>query len=286
MPTQHTRLLALAGAVSDGWLVVAREALAAGDAERLTSLFDALAAATPAAAAVPDFAAGAAEHSAADRAVVALAAELPITACWRVLRGGTDAVHLVQADEAADLPAVTAAVQAALEAAGEAAPRAEVFGPTTALPAYHEAALLAATLLWSAEPAVGVRIARTFDGATPDGGPFFAATRELVVDVDERQRLLDFLGGGEVVAPLPGTLRDLIAPVSGAVPVDLRSDGEWVWSDAARYYLDRHMVAPDPELARHAAERPGPARLSHLDRHRVRAALAPAAEGGPLWRAS
>ncbi|WP_424187003.1 hypothetical protein ACOBQX_03985 [Actinokineospora sp. G85] len=182
MPTPHTRLLALAGAAPDSLLVVAREALADGDTERLTALLALLADEEPR---VPDFAPAAPAET--DAAVVEALAHLPVTACWVALRDGRDPVHLVRAETAADLPAVTAAVQRALESAGQSVPRVEVFGPATPLPDYHEAALLAATLLWS-------------DSTARD------LAADLLTEVDERQRLLDYLGD-EAVDPLPTPAR-------------------------------------------------------------------------------
>ncbi|MFT7841844.1 hypothetical protein Q5530_37390 [Saccharothrix sp. BKS2] len=288
MTDPHTRLLALAGRVPDGWLAVAREALADGDQDQL----DRLCAALPEADARPDPARPAHRFTPprdpcddTDRAVVRAVAAQPVTACWRAVRGGTEGVYLIQAQPGADLPVITAVAQRALTARGERSPRVEVFGPDAVLPAYHEAALTAATLLWNAEPAAPVRIARAFDGSSPTKGPYFSPSRELLVEADERQRLLDFLAGGEVVLPVPGALDDVLSGASGAVRADLRSDGAWVWSDASHYYLDRHLVAPDPELARHAAANPAHRPLTHVERHRVRAALTPAREEGPLWRA-
>ncbi|MBY8849191.1 hypothetical protein [Saccharothrix longispora] len=288
MTDPHTRLLALAGRVPDGWLAVAREALADGDQDQLDRLFAALpgtGAHTGPARAAHRFAPPRDPCDDTDRAVVRAVAPRPVAACWRAVRGGTDAVYLLQAQPGADLPAITVVAQRALTSRGERSPRVEVFDPDAALPAYHVAALTAATLLWSAEPAAPVRVARTFDGASPAEGPYFSPSRELLVEADERQRLLDFLAGGEVVLPVPGALDDVLSGASRAVRADLRSDGAWVWSDASRYYLDRHRVAPDPELAAHAAANPARHPLTHLERHRVRAALTPAREEGPLWRA-
>lgn len=285
----HQALLALAGRAPDGWLAIARETLAEGELTRLAGLRAALepalaARAVPAARSrfTPE---DGTTHERGDRAVVvAVAAEKEAVACWATVRDGTDRVYLVEAAEGADLPALTVAVQHALAGQGDT-PRVEVFGPATPLPAYHEAALLAATLLWSAAPATPVRIARAFDGASPDGGPWFEPSHELVVDVDERQRLLDFLDGGEVVLATDVRMADVLTASAGAVPADLRSDGSWVWSDASRYYLDRHRLAPDAELTEHALRnRPG-TRLTPLARHHVRAALDPNSQDEPLWRA-
>ncbi|WP_258903399.1 hypothetical protein [Actinokineospora sp. UTMC 2448] len=183
------------------------------------------------------------------------------------------------------LTAVTVEVQNALTAAG-AIPRVEVFGADTRLPDYHETALQSAVLLWSATPARPVRVAPVFDGASANRGPWFSPARELVVDADERQKLLDFLDGGEVVMAAENHLPDVLAKSpADVVPADLRSDGAWVWSAASGYFLDRHLVAPDQGLVEHAVVTAPPGRLSPLERHRVRAALSPAAEEGSLWRA-
>src|SRR5262249_48154718 len=39
------------------------------------------------------------------------------------------------------------------------------------------------------------------------------------------------------------------------VPLSFRSDGAWVWSEAAAYYLGTYGVAPEMELLRHIEER-------------------------------
>ncbi|MBB4905784.1 hypothetical protein [Actinophytocola algeriensis] len=281
---QHRELLALAGRAPDGWLVIAREALADDDTARLTALLDVL----------PEektksrpytFAPEPGGYEKADRTLVA-AVRTHAAACWATTRDGSDRVYLVQATEDTDdtdLPSVAAAGQKAL-ARLEDTPKVEVFGPDTELPDYHERALLAATLLWSATPGTPVHVARAFDGAGVRG-PWFAPDHELVVDPAERGRLLEFLAGGEVVLAANGRLTDVLSGAAGAVPAGLRSDGTWVWSDASGYYLDRYQLAPDPELAVHAmATEPAGAQLSPLVRHHVRVALNPTDQEDPTWR--
>ncbi|RKT83053.1 hypothetical protein SAMN05421805_11786 [Saccharopolyspora antimicrobica] len=265
---QHHELLALAGQVPDGWLAIAREAHAAADETRLDGLFALLGDPKPQ---QHTFAPEPNGHEEADRAVLAaIQAEPGAQACWATTRGGTDRVYLVQSE--GDLTAATTAGHRALAGLADS-PRVEVFAPGDVLPGYHENALLAATLLWSAEPGPEVRVARTFDGATA-AGPWFDPGHELVVDPAERRRLLDFLTAGEVVLTADVLMLDVFTGTR-AVPAGLRSDGTWVWSDAAKYYLDRYQLAPDAELAGHAlGGRPG-GRLTPLARHRVRAALTP-----------
>lgn len=276
---QHRELLALAGRAPDAWLAIAREALADGETDRLAALLAALDEPKPRQHGFTPEPDG---HDEADAAVVAVA-QGRAEACWATMRDGTNRVYLVQAGNDADLPALTAAVQHALDGF-EDTPKVEVFAPDHPLPDYHERALLAATLLWSAEEEPEVAVARAFDGAGADG-PWFAPDHELVVDPAQRRRLLDFLAAGEVVLTVTARLTDVLTGAAGAVPASLRSDGTWVWSEATRYYLDRYQLAPDPELAGHAlANGPG-GRLCPLTRHHVRVALNPTDQEGPTWRA-
>lgn len=282
----HELLLELAGRAPDGWLAMARELLAERAWQRFHAQLDESLPRfeerplpryhfTPESTGdEPDRAAAAAVRSALDAA-----------ACWVTSRDDADRVYLVQADDGADLPTITATVQRAI--AGHVSPRVEVFGASTKLPTYHETALRSATLLWSRDPSAEVKIARTFDGASPAGGPWFDSAHELVVDAADRRRILDFLGGGEVVLETELRMRDLIdaSGSAGSVPVSLRSDGVWVWSEASRYYLERHLVAPDAGLAEHALANLPAGRLAPLDRHRVWTALNPQNEEEPLWRA-
>ncbi|ASR37011.1 hypothetical protein BAY61_20775 [Prauserella marina] len=276
---QHQTLLGVAGAAPDGWLIVARDALAAGDTGRVGELLAALGKA-PTSPREHRFTPQPRGHEAADRALVNRIRNTA-TACWATMRDGTDRVYLVQADTGH--AAIAGAAQRALLESGVDTPRVEVLGPGQPLPSYHERALLASTLLWSVLPGNSVHLARAFDGASA-AGPWFAPDHELVVDPAIRWRLLDFLSGGEVVfAASPMT--DVVTGSPGVVPADLRSDGTWVWSEASRYYLDRYRLAPDPGLTGHAlANRPGD-RLTPLTRHRVRAALNPIDQEGPSWRA-
>lgn len=273
---QHQELLALAGQVPDGWLAIAREAHAAADETRLDGLFALLGDAEPQLA-QHTFAPDPHGHEEADRAVLAaIQSEPGAQACWATTRGGTDRVYLVQSE--GDLTAATAAGHNALAGLADS-PRVEVFAPGDVLPAYHENALLAATLLWSAAPGPEVRVARTFDGATA-AGPWFDPGHELVVDPAERRRLMDFLTAGEVVLTADVLMLDVFTGTR-AVPAGLRSDGTWVWSDAAKYYLDRYQLAPDAELAGHALAGRPVGRLCPLARHHVRAALTSTGQEGP-----
>ncbi|QWF82744.1 hypothetical protein [Amycolatopsis sp. CA-230715] len=286
-PDVHDQLLWLAGRAPDGWLAVAREELGVGDHDRVEELLAALDPVLDARAPrryrfTPD---GDVPYEAIDAAVVeAVRGDEETVACWASMRDGVDRVYLVQAEYDADLAGITLDVQRAV--GEDEIPRVEVFAPDTALSSYHETALLAAVLLWTRDPFGEVKIARTFDGASAESGPWFAPSHELVADPGERQRLLDFFDGGEVLVETEVRMTDLVSGSAGAVPSGLRTDGGWVWSDATRYYLERHLLAPDTELARYAlAAPPGRTLLSPLDRYRALTALNPENEEGPLWPA-
>lgn len=286
-PDPHDQLLQLAGRAPDGWLAVVREELGAGDFERVAELFAALepvlGAQTPRQYRfAPD---GGVPEDESDEAVVeAVAGDPETVACWAAMRDGVDRVYLVQTDPGADLAGITLDVQRAVDE--DAIPRVEVFAPDTELPRYHEAALRSAVLLWTRDPLGEVKVARTFDGASAESGPWFAPSHELVADPGERRRLLDFFTSGEVLVDTGARMTDLLSGAADAVPADLRTDGSWVWSEATRYYLERHMLAPDIELARYAlATPPGRTPLSPLDRYRALTVLNPEKEEGPLWPA-
>lgn len=95
-----------------------------------------------------------------------------------------------------------------------------------------------------------IRVARLYDGVHPKAGPYFAADHPTVADEAERRRLAGFLTGGAPLLHTTALDRDLLDPRGARrVPMGYRTDGVWVWSDAVSYYLERHRLAPDPELA-------------------------------------
>lgn len=95
-------------------------------------------------------------------------------------------------------------------------------------------------------------VARVYDGCE-DGRPWFDSEHPVIVDASERARVLRLLQGGGIILRAESRLRDEISGEDGIVPGDLRSDGRWIWSDAAAYYLENHWLAPDPDLIRHLA---------------------------------
>jgi hypothetical protein len=98
-------------------------------------------------------------------------------------------------------------------------------------------------------PGPRFRIARIFDGAGPGGRPVLNRPE---LEVDEQDRLLDYLDSAPVVVPSRGYDIDRLATTpDGTVPVAFHSDGVWIWPAAVNYYLREYGVSPEPELIQH-----------------------------------
>jgi hypothetical protein len=194
-----------------------------------------------------------------------------LRALWRVCRhsgGGRVRLHLGEAGSDADVVELVAEMQHSLAEAGHR-PLVEIFAEGAELPPYHQAALAAAELVWTAEPPRPVRVARVFDGADPARGPFFRPDHPRLSG-DGRARVLAYLRAGEPVLLTPVLMDDVLdADRVGAVPMAFRSDGAWIWADPVAYYLERYHLAPEPDLVAHALTA-APARpLSRLAVHLV-----------------
>ncbi|GAA0804832.1 hypothetical protein [Spirilliplanes yamanashiensis] len=200
---------------------------------------------------VDDDAMAAAARAADPAALVAL------WRAWRFAGGAPARVYLLEVDlPTAELPGVTAHVQRALAAAGVADPQVEVYAPDEDLPAYHRFARGSSALLWARTRAGAITTARVFDGADPEAGPRFADDHPRIDDAEERRRLLAWLAAGTVLLATTERGRDVLDPDRGAVvPLNYRTDGAWVWTDAVAHYLDVHHLAPDPGLADHIRSR-------------------------------
>ncbi|MGI5229465.1 hypothetical protein [Actinoallomurus sp. CA-142502] len=212
-----------------------------------------------------------------------------LSAIWRACRqaddGGTRRVYLAEARPEADVVELVAEMQHALtEADGDTA-RVEVFAERTAPLPYHDAALASAALVWAAEE-TPIRLARAFDGAHPEDGPFFHPDHERLNGPDG-ERVLSYLRAGELVLNTPGAMDDVLdTERPGAVPLGFRSDGSWVWPDSLAYYLKRYRLAPEGELVAHALSAPKPSvPLTRLIRHRALETLFAPAGMEPVWQA-
>ena len=164
----------------------------------------------------------------------------------------------------------------ALFRAGLEDPQVETYPSGLEPPAYQLEARWGAALLWTAGEAPPVRISEALDPAARLGD-------------DERDRVLSYLEAGAAVMAATHRTPDVVDPARGAVvPTGYRTDGRWVWTDAAVYHLRAHGVAPEAALLadiRSAGYAPAPA--GPVGEHRALAALLgrePAAASGAAAR--
>ncbi|MFI6785126.1 hypothetical protein [Micromonospora sp. NPDC050276] len=193
-------------------------------------------------------------------AVTSVAAQLgdgvAATALWRAWRfPAMDTqwppprrIYLLQGADEAALPALAARTQDALERAGETDPQVEAFLSPDDLPAYQRTALGFSALLWTAAPPLVPVVARVYDTFDPQRGPGFAPDHPRL-DGEERDRVLGYLAEGTPLLITSTHSPDVVDADAGeVVPAGFFTDGRWIWTDAAAYYLRTYGLAPDPDL--------------------------------------
>lgn len=286
----------------DGDLALALEELR-GERPPTPWLFLSSLPATPAEAATVvrplDLTADADEWDPVDRALVAAASAVPgVRAVWRAWRMPSSArpwhdpvrVAVVSVDdEFPDPSALSVHLRQSMLGAGDADAHAEVCWAGLDAPYYQTLARSCGALLWAARPAVPITTARVFDGVDPVRGPWFTTHRPVVGDAAERANLLIALRSGVVIAWSSAAMADILTPERGeVVPLHLRTDGTWVWSEAVGYYLENYGLTPDPELHGYLAgllaggERAEP--LDEISVHRALVHLYRRRPGEAVWQ--
>ncbi|QMU77932.1 hypothetical protein GXW83_21780 [Streptacidiphilus sp. PB12-B1b] len=213
--------------------------------------------------------------------------------CWRLPVFADERerrVYVVQTDDPASAPALAGALYDALEAVGEEQAGVEVVGLDQEVSGYQRQALDAALLLW-ASGATGeppFQLARVYDLVDPVLGPGFTVDHPVLDDAEERARVLDYLASGVPVLSTTARTPDPLDREAGdAVPSSFLTDGEWIWTEAVGYFLERHGLAPDPGLLAHI--RYADYAVPELDQETAsRAAeylLRPQPDAAPVWTA-
>ncbi len=229
----------------------------------------------------------------ADRAAIETTGRQPgTTGLWRAWRTPTQngtlpevtRVYVIEADEDADLISVTDEVQRALASAAQTDPQVEVYPTGLELPSYQRIAQAHGELIWSRTPDPGVRIAVLFDEVDPASGPRFRPDHPTADD-DERTKLVEYLARGKGLLLTTARLDDVVDPARGkVVPMNFRTDGTWVWSDATTYYLETYKLLPDSEMVEHIRGLDHiPPVVNAVSRHRAMAALQAPATEEPTW---
>lgn len=93
----------------------------------------------------------------------------------------------------------------------------------------------------------GMRVARVFDGAGPDGRPYVSRPP---VGPGEFDQVLQYLESAPEVFSAPGGRKpDAFDPGAPAtIPEKFYTDGQWIWPAEVFYYLRTHRIAPEPGL--------------------------------------
>jgi hypothetical protein len=194
-----------------------------------------------------------------DRAMLAsMGREQAVRGVWRAWRFPGDGapwppprrVYLVEVDRGSPLAGLAARLQSIAAAAGETNPQVEVYPVHAALPNYQRLARAYGALIWTREPDPGLRLAVPFGQAGEHAPP--VGTRPAITETAEATRLASYLSRGQPLLVTAARMIDAVAPARGAVvPMDFRTDGQWIWSDATVYYLERYGLAPDTDLVAH-----------------------------------
>jgi hypothetical protein len=72
----------------------------------------------------------------------------------------------------------------------------------------------------------------------------------------ERDSVVSYLRAAASILSTTGKAPDIFDDAAGdVVPMSLRSDGEWVWSDAHGYYLERYGMVTDQAFLEHIRQR-------------------------------
>ncbi|NUR57722.1 MAG: hypothetical protein HOV87_03320 [Catenulispora sp.] len=83
-----------------------------------------------------------------------------------------------------------------------------------------------------------------------------AAPAAILPQGAERESVVAFLRAGSPILSTTAKAPDVFDEGTGdVVPMSLRSDGEWVWSDAHAYYLGRYGVVTDAAFLEHIRRR-------------------------------
>ncbi|WP_232344810.1 actin cross-linking domain-containing toxin [Actinoplanes awajinensis] len=92
-------------------------------------------------------------------------------------------------------------------------------------------------------------LARVFDSWDATGGGQFTPDHPLLSTGDEMSRALAYLDAGTPVLTTGTEELDVYDTEAGpVVPLTYRTDGRWIWTDAAAYYLRTYALSPDERL--------------------------------------
>ncbi len=199
-------------------------------------------------------------------AATAAAAEIPhARGLWRAVRVPSDGspwplgrdVHVLEVGPEGDRSSAAAALSRALTDAGENLPQVECYATGERGTSYLQLARAGGSLLWAHSPDREIAVAVVFDHVDDDGVPSFEDDHPVIEDQEERDRVVSYLDGGEILMTTTSLGNDYRDPERGeVVPMTFRTDGTWIWTDALTYYVREHGLRPQEELMDHVDSAP------------------------------
>lgn len=155
-------------------------------------------------------------------------------------------VYLIEAEDEAAVLDLAAAFYDEPEAAWAGMPIVEIYATGIELPPLHRAIQFAGELVFASSDTPSFTFADVFDGEPDESGRPQDVVR---VSEEEAARLVDYLLSGTPMLVADAEGQDVLDPSRGqCVPLHLRTDGTWVWSDASAYYLREHLIGPPAQF--------------------------------------
>ncbi|MGL5829063.1 MAG: hypothetical protein ACRC0L_05775, partial [Angustibacter sp.] len=198
---------------------------------------------------VPDPAAAELDDQALQR-IAGLDGILGMWRAWRFPATQTSwpepkACYLLELESATDL--VAAQEQLYGPDADPEGPLWELYLTGNDLPQSQRAMQFTGQLVFAAAEEPDFKFADVFTGEPgPDGLP---QEYEKLEDDALIGEMAEFLANGKPLMLADSEGEDLFDPSRGAVvPLHLRTNGEWIWSEASVYYLTHHRIAPPSEF--------------------------------------
>lgn len=194
------------------------------------------------------------EEQLVEAVVAACSAEPGVRGVWhawrtipRSLDPNPKMIFVVETD--VDPIAVTDRLTRAGLMSGEADPQIEAYDVGAKLPYYQRLVRDSGTLIWARAAASTFRLARIFDEVRHDTGPAFADDHPRIADPEDAERIVGYLRSGATLLTTMARMDDVVRPERrNTVPMNFRTDGLWIWTDTATYYLEEYGLEPDPEL--------------------------------------
>jgi hypothetical protein len=237
-------------------------------------------------------ASAAAPHELDQAVAEALAAEPGAIGCWRAWRVPPDGappapakpVFVIEVSADTDAAGVAARVQHRLAAGGEVSPQVEVYHRDTDLPLYQRLARGYGELAWAVAEDPGMQLATIFDEVDPQAGPRFSPSHPRLGE-REASQVAQYLREGEPVLVTTAQMDDVVDTTREyCVPLNFRTDGLWIWTEASAYYAQEHHLEPDPALLAHI--RSNHHTVPDVDSvalHRALAVLQQPGDEEPVW---